>query len=440
VLSRLRTGIALNLVAGAFSQGSTFVLNLITANLLGRYAFGEFTVVQGTLSTIGALAQVATGYTATKYVAEFRDSDPQKAARILYLCGIVSTVTACLATAGLALATPLIATKVFGTPALSHWLRIASPAVLFIVMNGYRSGALAGLESYAAIARTGVISGIIYIVLGFIGTRAGGVTGALIAITLSGGAQWVILGYFLRKELTEQNLLIRPTHPWRERDALVHFALPASLTGFITLPLFWLASAFLVRQPGGMDQIALFGAANSFRLIVLFLPNTMTSVGMSLLNNQRTASDAGYRRLFWYNLALTAACVTIAAAVMAALGPWLLHAFGREFTGGYVVLRVLMLTAVVEALAVWTYQLIQSHGRMWLTLLLITFPRDCVIVGLSSVLTREYGAAGLAAAHMSGWLLALIVIALLTQRLGLTPVTAISPARLSPAPSEMAGP
>ena len=51
----------------------TLALNLVSANLLGRFAFGEFTVVQGTLSTVGALAQVATGYTATKYVAELRE-------------------------------------------------------------------------------------------------------------------------------------------------------------------------------------------------------------------------------------------------------------------------------------------------------------------------------------------------------------------------------
>ena len=119
-----------------------------------------------------------------------------------------------------------------------------------------------------------------------------------------------------------------------------------------------------VRQPGGLGLMALFGAANSFRLIVLFLPNAMNNVGTSLLNNQRTASGDDYRRVFWWNLGLTATVVILGAAVVIAIGPLLLRAFGKEFQGGYAVLRILMLVAVIESLAIWTYQVIQSHGRM----------------------------------------------------------------------------
>ena len=42
VLTRLHTGVLFNLAGGIFAQGSTFALNLVSANLLGRFAFGEF--------------------------------------------------------------------------------------------------------------------------------------------------------------------------------------------------------------------------------------------------------------------------------------------------------------------------------------------------------------------------------------------------------------
>jgi O-antigen/teichoic acid export membrane protein len=79
-----------------------------------------------------------------------------------------------------------------------------------------------------------------------------------------------------------------------------------------------------------------------------------------------------------------------------------------------------MLAAVIESLAIWTYQVIQSHGRMWLTLFAVTLPRDCVILALAYGLTPAYGAAGLAAAHAGGWTLALATILFLTRRIGLT--------------------
>jgi O-antigen/teichoic acid export membrane protein len=420
ILTRLHTGVLFSLAGGIFAQGSTFALNLVTANLLGRFAFGEFTVVQATLSTVGALAQVATGYTATKYVAEFRETDPERAGRILALCGLVSTATAVLASLALALSASWIASHAYDTPELTLWLRLAAPGVLFIVMSGYRTGALAGLESYPALARTGVVSGIVYILLGVIGTYAAGVTGAVVSVVVSAGVQWLLLGFSLEHELQRWHIHCRPGDSWRERSAILHFALPATLTGAVTLPAFWLASAFLVRQPGGLDQMALFGAANSFRLIVLFLPNAMNNVGMSLLNNQRTASVDDYRRVFWWNLGLTAGIVVLGATIVVAIGPLLLRVFGREFQGGYSVLRVLMVAAVIESVAIWTYQVIQSHGRMWLTLFAVTVPRYSLILTLAYVLTPAYGAEGLAAAHLGGWLLALATIALLTNRIGLT--------------------
>jgi O-antigen/teichoic acid export membrane protein len=419
LLTRLRTGLTLNLIGSAFAQGSTFALNLAVANLLGRLAFGELTAIQTTLNTVGTLAQVATGYTATKYLAEFRDRNPERAARILHACRRLAVAVALGAAIVLTLAAEPLATRAYAASQLTPLLRTAAPGVLFIVMNGFLSGALAGFESYAALARVGVISGLVYVVLGVGGVYAGGVGGALIGMVASAGMQWLLLRQALNNDLRRWNISSRPRDSWNEKSTLLHFALPAWLTGLFTLPAFWLASAFLVRQPGGLEQMAIFGAANSFRVIVLFIPNVMTGVGVSLLNNQRTASTEGYRWVFWWNLALTTACASIGALGIIAVGPWLLTAFGKGFDAGTPVLTVLMFEAVIESVAVWIYQIMQSHGRMWLTLFCVTLPRDCLILTLAYVLTPSYGATGLALAHAAGWTVALVSIGIVTYRVGL---------------------
>jgi hypothetical protein len=88
-----------------------------------------------------------------------------------------------------------------------------------------------------------------------------------------------------------------------------------------------------------------------------------------------------------------------------------------------------MLAAIIESVAIWIYQVIQSHGRMWLTLFFVTLPRDCLILILAYLLTPTYGATGLAAAHAGGWAFALAAIAILTYRLGLGVAVAESPWR-----------
>ena len=170
--------------------------------------------------------------------------------------------------------------------------------------------------------------------------------------------------------------------------------------------------------------MAIFGAAHSFRLIVLFVPNVMNNVGMSILNNQRQASTQGFRWVFWWNLGLTVVFVATGAVAVIALGPWLLRAFGKEFDVGYPVLRILMVAAILESAATWIYQIIQSHGRMWLTLFCVVIPRDFVILILAYLLTHHYGASGLAAAYVGGWAVALTTISIVSSRLGLKAVIA----------------
>ena len=57
------------------------------------------------------------------------------------------------------------------------------------------------------------------------------------------------------------------------------------------MPMIWLANSFLVRQPGGYGEMALYSAANNLRILVLFLPNVMNSVGLSVLNNEKAKGD-----------------------------------------------------------------------------------------------------------------------------------------------------
>jgi O-antigen/teichoic acid export membrane protein len=95
--ARLGKGVAWSLAGTVATNGGTFALNVIVANLLGRQVFGEYAMLQSTWLMIAAVAQLATGYTATKHVAEFRSSDPARTGRVLGVCTVVSAVAATLA-------------------------------------------------------------------------------------------------------------------------------------------------------------------------------------------------------------------------------------------------------------------------------------------------------------------------------------------------------
>ena len=223
---------------------------------------------------------------------------------------------------------------------------------------------------------------------------------AALGIVISAGIQWVLLGRALKQDLHRWHIPSKVDTPWLERSRW-SICLPADAHRGSHVTAFWLASAFLVRQPGGLEQIAVFGAANSFRLIVIFIPNVMNNVGMS----SSTISGGRARKAplgLLVESRITVAFVSIGAWRSLPAGPGCFARSART-SSGIPVLRVPHGGAILESAATWIYQVIQSHGKMWLTLFSVTIPRDLVILTLAYLLTPQFGATGLAAAYVGGW-------------------------------------
>jgi len=418
--SRLQKGIALNLIGAVFNQGSTFAVNIIVANILGQKIFGEYAMIQSTILTLTNIAQFAAGYTANKYVAEFRSTDKEKAGRILGLCSAVSVTMACIAALFLLVGAPWLATDMLKAPHLSTSLQIATGVVLFAVINLYLMGALAGLESYHALAIAGIISGCLYLAVCSLAAWLWGLDGVIGGLVLTALLQWLILSHFLRQESAKQGITLNYQGFWQESAIIWRFALPAALPGFTSTPALWLANAFLVRQPDGYAQIALYSAANNLRVLILFLPNIVNNVGMSLLNQQKgLVHERRYQKIFWFNLAAVAGCILVLATTFTVTGTWGLSIFGETFKAGYPILLILIFSTIPEGLNSALITILQSKEKIWLSLFAIALPRDIMIVAFSCFLTPIYKAQGLALAYMITCLVIFIVVISLVSFIGL---------------------
>jgi O-antigen/teichoic acid export membrane protein len=417
--ARLVRGVSWNLIGTAFNQGSTFLVNIILANLWGLRTFGEYAIVLSTVAAVIYVAQLATGATATRYVAQYRLSNRARAARLIGLCAIVAGVAGALATMALLVAAPWLASALVGVQ-LAPTLRIAALSVVPGVMNGFMTGALAGLESYPALGRAGMVSGVVYFGTCTVGGWIAGINGAFAGVVVSAVVQCLVLHRALVSEAVRQQIELRLSGATQETDMLLTFTVPSALYGFLYLPATWLTNVFLVGRPGGYEQVALFAAANNLRTITLFVPAMTNAVGVSLLNNQRGAENEHlYRRVFWTNLTTAGAFVFAGASVMAAAGGRLLAVFGPGFPAGYPVLVVLLTAAILETLVVATLQPLQSQDRMWAVLCAAILPCYVTIVGMASALAPTYGALGIAWAYVSGWSVGLVASLSMVVRLGI---------------------
>jgi len=405
-----------NVLGAIFNQGSTFAVNIIVANLMGKWVFGEYAMVQSTLSSLAIISQFGIGYTATKYIAEFRTANPYKAGRILGLLTIFSASAALVVGLALLCASRQLAITL-RAPSLAPALAIASVVLLFAVMNGFLMGSLAGLEAYRAMAVALIWCGVTYLLICAGCARLGGLNGAVLGLGFSGLIQTIVLVVTLKKECVRQGIAIQYSGLGRERNVILRFSLPAGLSGCVSAIALWFLNIFLTRRPDGYSQLALYGASYSLMAMVLFLPGLANTVGMSLINHQKGASQTlEYRKTFWLNLAVTIGIVAIGVVGLTILGPGILRLFGKDFRGGYSILIVLLAASIPQGIALALVQIIQSQGEMWRFLGFVAIPRDCLMVGLGGVLISRYGAKGAATAYLTAWIVAALATASLVYQ------------------------
>jgi O-antigen/teichoic acid export membrane protein len=422
---RFVSGVGWNVLGAVFNQGSTFVLGIIVANALGREKYGLFGFLQSTMLLFTSMGHLAMGFVATKFVAEYRTTQKERAGRVLVACLAFAAVSGALATLVAMGGARLIAERVTHRAGVESLIRIVAPGIFFLVITTACTGALIGFENFRRNALGGVISGIVYLALGAAMAQRGTVGGVLFGIVLSFVLQTAVMVSLVLSEARRQQVPVR----WSslrslgaERSSLLHVAIPAALSGFSTVPALWLATSILVRQHNGIDQMALFAAAQAIRTVVVFLPYLINSVGFSVLSNHRGASDgAGFRHAFWMNMAAVVSVATAGAAVIILIGPYLLRTYGPTFTDAYPVLVILISSTIPETLALATYQVIQTRGHIWRSFFLVALPRDVSLVLLAIPLTRSYGAAGLATAHLCGSSIMLLSSVILVRRLGIAP-------------------
>lgn len=422
-LRRLQSAATWQMSGAIFNQGSTLLLGIVIANLLGREAYGSFAVVLSTIMMVSGVAQFGLPLTITRSVAELRARDPRGAAGAVALCLAAACAAGVLSTVATALLSDVIAARVAAQPQLAPLLLLAAPAILLTVVSGLLTAVLAGLEHFRYAAISGIVGGTIYLVLGTAAASRWQLPGAVVGITITAAAQCLLLAYLVRRETRAQGMLFDSWPRRAERAKLLRFAIPAATAGLVAAPAFWILTTQVARGRDGLTQVALLSAANSIRLMVLFVPHLVNGVAFSLLNNARGSRDgAAYRATFWANLAGVTAVATAGAGVAYLLAPYILRVFGPAFSEALPAVGLILLAVIPEAAGVCIAQIALAHGRMWQALLLMTVPMYAVTIGVSSFLSPRWGAAGASAAVLAGNVVGMLAAMALAWSLGLSPV------------------
>lgn len=413
--SRLISGVLWSVAAAVLSQGGGFVISVVLARLLGKTAFGQYGIIQNTVVTFSNLAAVGLGVTATRYLARYRETDPERAGRIAGLCSLTATGTGAVFFVALGVLAPLFARSVFLAPELAPSLRAAGAFVFFNTLTAYQIGAFAGLEDFRSLAYVSALQSALWLLLATALTHLFGLLGATLSLAAAACLQFILSRVALLRGLRRHGIPVTYRGAHREWRVLVSFSLPAATSSVVGALAIWIANTNLVRQSDGFSQMATVGVGSTLRTLVLFAPALINRAVAPFLTSME-AGGADYRPLLRLNLrTLGVGAAALAAILSLAMTP-ILRLYGPAFASGRLAVVIFVWSGVLEVLALSLYQKLFVHGRMWWQLGINLFwSASLLLIAVPAAVS--WGASALGAAYATAWAVACVAYAICGRRI-----------------------
>lgn len=391
-------------LTGSFSSQLLLMLAAIfIARKLGSAEFGQLGIIQSTIGMFGVFAGFGLGMTATKYLAEFRHKNREKAGRILVLSELLALVIGGLASLVMFLIAPWLARNTLASPELGDLLQLGCLILIFSALNGTQLGALAGFESFRIIARNNFIAGIVNFFVIIIAVYSAGLRGAVVGLVISMCLSFIFNHISVRSEARRAGIPIHVRSCWNEIGVIYSFSLPAALSGIMVAPANWICVAMLVNQTDGYHQMGIYNAANQWYAALIFLPNLLGQVLLPILSRGMGDKDiASAKKVLSMSVLINLIATVPALMVLSIMSTSIMALYGEDFSAGGLTLIIVLITATLTSIQNPVGQLIAASNVMW-TGFIMNLGWAIVFI-IMTMMMVHWGSTGIAAARAIAYL------------------------------------
>jgi len=352
-----------SLVGSTIGRGLSLIAGILVARFLGKEIYGEYGIIKTTLIYIEIFSTFGLGYTATKYIADYKKTNPEKVSSV---CKAALKIT--LLTSGLmALVVLMFAKKIayiIDAPHLYNTLRITAAGIIVNAINIAQIGVLSGFAEFKVIARNTTISGIVTFILTATLTYIWGLNGAVIALVLSYGTQCLLNNISVRALVKQYE---KPIGSQKELyQELLAFSFPIALQESLYSITSWVISFMLIKL-AGYGELGLYSAAGQWAAIISFIPGILRNVTLSHLASNMTdqfAHDKTMRAMLLVNI-LSTAVMFLGIVIFQNL---ICSFYGETFVGLKPVLLVLTFNTICSNASNVYVQEFMAQGKNWFVL------------------------------------------------------------------------
>jgi len=353
------------LVLGAVGgRGLVLISFIFVAHIIGKNEYGELSIIRSTINMFIAIASMGFGFTASKYIAQYRHTNREKATEIYVMYRTISYIMAFFLALILILFAPVVASKSLNNLSLTLSVRIGALVLLFSTINSVQSGVLSGLEEFKELSKNTFFSGIVQAVFIVICSIYWKVNGAIIGLGVGCFVLLVFNAFSIKKKFSGNFCKFRNIR----KDVykiLWTFSLPSFFSSFLVIPVLWWAKTFLIAK-SGYSEMANFDVADQWSMIALYLPSTLSQVLLPLLSNVKEEGTTGqFKKIIKVNLSFNVTITFIISLVLIILSKYILKLYGSDFNDFSSLIYMLFASVIISACGV-VGQVIASLDKMWI--------------------------------------------------------------------------
>ena len=363
---RLARGSLWTLVGSGISRILVLVAMIMTARILGKVSFGEFSLIQATLGMFGIMAGVGLGSTATRFVAQYSVSDQARAGRIIALVTASSVITVFAVSAVLIAFSGLLTAALMDTPHLKTaiiWAVLLMAATAFRTIQGH---VLSGLERFDLVAKLNILEGLVALPAIVIMAKMCGLQGALIGLAISAIVVWSVGRLLLGIVLRGKGIIVCYQGCWYDWRILPNYSAPKFLVDLFSAMAIWIAMTLIARTPQGFEQLGLYNAAYQWVGPLIFFPMIVSTVSIPALVQEWEAGRArGFRHVFLGLVIFCSVSTLIISLAISLLSPWIMNFYGPGFEEGWLLLVILSLASVFLGVGNISSNALLSMNKPW---------------------------------------------------------------------------
>lgn len=400
--------IGVNLLWTIFGSIFTQLLTLVTfyfvARILNVSEYGEFALVRSTIFMFTIFVGYSLGITATKCVAEYNNTDNEKTGKIVGLTLKIAFFAGLIIGLFVLIFAPYISIYSFNSNYLTQELRISSIILFFSSLNGALNGILAGFKCFKIIAKINFFSSFIIVFTIPVFSIYFGLNGAMFGLCLN-SVILLLFNYYYVNVTLKSNFIKLEFKDTRSLFGILHkFTLPALLSGIMGGPVTWICNSMLVRQPNGLENIAVFDVAYQWRNAVLFFPVLLGQVILPYFTSSVSDSNT-FRKMFRANIILNFAFSIIVATIISLFAKIIMSMYGVKYEEGYILLIILVFTTVLNSVNSVVGQAIASKGKMWVGFYLNLVWGSTLILSTYLFLELGYSSIGLSISYLISYII-----------------------------------